>query len=150
MKTTIKKTAATLLAILLAIQAMPVLAGIYASNEVQTESQMQEVLRIINESGPSVLKGQTLQLFLPDGYENVVWSSSNEDVATVDQDGLVTAVDVGKTTITVKAGSDESSTVIKVVAPAEKKADNGKVSLTILVNGDKVKVPYDGKPHEIT
>ena len=39
---------------------------------------------------------------------NVVWSSSDESVATVDQKGNVTAVSAGSATITVAAAADES------------------------------------------
>lgn len=40
---------------------------------------------------------------------NVVWSSSNESVATVDQNGVVTGVSLGTTTITVK--NDQFATI---------------------------------------
>ncbi len=49
--------------------------------------------------------------------KNVTWSSSDEDVATVDQDGLVTAVEVGEATITVttEEGDFTAQAAIEVV-----------------------------------
>ena len=46
--------------------------------------------------------GQTLQLSATtDDGQAVVWESSDESVATVDQNGLVTAIALGEATITV-------------------------------------------------
>lgn len=49
--------------------------------------------------------------------QNVSWESNNTDVATVDSNGLVTAIAVGEATITVTAqdGGDTSTSVITVV-----------------------------------
>lgn len=46
----------------------------------------------------------------------LAWSSSNKNVATVHNDGVVTAVAVGSTTITAKAGSKSATCEITVVA----------------------------------
>ena len=43
-------------------------------------------------------------------HKNVVWSSDNESVATVDQEGIVTAVSPGTATITVTATNGTNST----------------------------------------
>ena len=40
------------------------------------------------------------------GCDSVTWSSSNEAIATVDQNGLVTAVDIGTVTITATCDED--------------------------------------------
>lgn len=53
--------------------------------------------------------------------DSVTWLSSNEDVATVDADGLVTAVAVGDATITATSVFDATvsgSATVNVVAPA--------------------------------
>lgn len=53
--------------------------------------------------------------------KTVVWSSSNEEVATVDQDGLVTAIAQGEATITAEAGEFSATCVVTVEeAVAEK------------------------------
>ncbi|MCC8100135.1 MAG: Ig-like domain-containing protein, partial [Clostridiales bacterium] len=60
----------------------------------------------------------TLQLSLSDDCESVTWSSSNTSVATITEDGVVTALDSGSVTIT--ATIDErvkSTTVIEVLEP---------------------------------
>jgi hypothetical protein len=56
----------------------------------------------------SITRGYTRQLTFVYGNENVSWSSSNEDVATVDDNGLVTAVAAGtaEITATVKSGAN--------------------------------------------
>lgn len=52
----------------------------------------------------------------PKATETVTWHSENEDVATVSDTGLVTAVGVGDTTITATAGGKSGSCVVKVEA----------------------------------
>jgi hypothetical protein len=54
-------------------------------------------------------------------YEGIAWSSNKPEIATVDEEGLVTAQGEGTATITAKAmdGSGKKATVkIKVVVPA--------------------------------
>ena len=56
---------------------------------------------------------------LPAGAEQtVVWSSSHEDVATV-ENGVVTAVSTGTTVITAKAGEKEAACTVTVTAAGE-------------------------------
>ena len=119
MKMTMKKTAAYLLALLLAFQMVPAFADTITSNEIQTESELLETLKIINESGKTVLVGKTLQLYLPYGYDSAKWSSSDEKIATVDQDGMVTGVEAGEVKITATHDGDSSSITLTVIAPAE-------------------------------
>ena len=45
--------------------------------------------------------GQTLQLSASPSDNGLVWTSNNESVATVDENGLVTAVGLGEAVITV-------------------------------------------------
>lgn len=67
----------------------------------------QEVLTLDKEKGEINIHGndKTLQLnatYTGTNTDPIVWSSSAESVATVDQNGLVTGVAVGETTITAK------------------------------------------------
>lgn len=68
----------------------------------------------------TIKKGQTLQLsvsYTPedaDGERTVDWSSSNEKVAKVSANGLVTALADGKTTITAKSGGKTASYEVTV------------------------------------
>lgn len=84
----------------------------------------------------TIQKGDTLQMNVNYGTENqaeadaiakaaekleLVWESNNEKVATVDENGLVTAVGSGSADITVSVadGNLSSSCTITVVVPAE-------------------------------
>ncbi len=149
MKMTMKKTAAMLLAILLALQLVPAFADTILSNVIQTQSELLDTLKIINESGKTMLVGKTLQLYLPYGYDSAKWSSSDDTIATVDQDGLVTGMEAGEVKITATHGSDSSSITLVVIAPAETKEGSENEAMTIIVSGNKIKVPYDGQAHAI-
>ena len=90
----------------------------------------QEVLTLDKKEGEINIHGndKTLQLnatYTGTNADPIVWSSSTESVATVDQNGLVTGVAVGETTITAKKSEtlsvqakitvvDENITKVKV------------------------------------
>ena len=98
-----------------------------ASDADTTESQetaVQLTEFFVVASQNQVTKGETAQLTLtikPDNYPNkdVTWSSSNEAIATVDGNGLVTTHEVGTVTITATLKSDPaiSSSATIVVNP---------------------------------
>lgn len=105
--------------------------------------------RTIDVAGTTQLSAEVL----PRGAESgVIWSSANEEIATVDQNGLVTGVSAGKVRIyatsvvtdkvvgflivTVKATSDPKSYEIKGLPSSIKKDDV--FTLTLKVN------PIDG------
>ena len=62
---------------------------------------------------------------------NYIWTSSNEGVATVDEDGLVTAVSKGQTTITAAKGDAFDTCEVTVTAPED---------YYVLSNGKNAKV----------
>lgn len=71
----------------------------------------------LNENSISVTKGNTFQLMVTIEPEDVtdktlVWESDNDKVATVSDDGLVTAVEIGNAKITASCG--EVSSVCEV------------------------------------
>ena len=88
----------------------------------ETAVQLTEFFVVASQN--QVTKGETAQLTLtikPDNYPNkdVTWSSSNDAIATVDGNGLVTTHEVGTVTITATLKSDPtiSSSVTIVVNP---------------------------------
>ena len=65
----------------------------------------------LDPTAATIQIGKTQQLtatVTPTGTSAVSWSSSNEDVATVDQNGLVTGLKAGTATITATAAEDDS------------------------------------------
>ena len=52
-------------------------------------------------------------------YDTIVWESTDTDVATVDQDGYITAVDAGTASITATCGSYVATCTIYVIIPIE-------------------------------
>lgn len=64
----------------------------------------------------TVYKTRTLQLTADTGECNlpVEWKSQNEEVATVSENGLITAVAVGETSVTAKVGNAEASVLVIV------------------------------------
>ena len=88
----------------------------------ETAVQLTEFFVVASQK--QVTKGETAQLTLtikPDNYPNkdVTWSSSNDATATVDENGVVTTLEVGTVTITATLKSDPtiSSSVTIVVNP---------------------------------
>lgn len=91
----------------------------------------QEVLTIDKKEGPINIhdNNKTLQLnatYHGSNTDPIVWSSSAESVATVDQNGLVTGVAVGETTITAKK-SETLSVQAKITVVNE---NNAKVKIS--------------------
>ena len=88
-----------------------------------TEAKSSKVEKITLSVADALLNtGNTLQLIaevFPESAENktLQWSSSNEQVATVDSNGRVAAIGVGQATITVKSqdGSDVSASCVITV-----------------------------------
>ena len=77
-------------------------------------------------------------------FDNPIWSSSNEEVAIV-EDGVVTALNVGTTTITLSGENDEikASTIVNVI---EKPADK----LEITIDGYDLKFDPNNKNYTLT
>ena len=101
----------------------------------------------------SVNQTETLQAtVLPQGADQTVtWSSDKTDVATVDQDGTVTAKEQGEATITATTSNDLSASckvyvdvvVIKSIE-TPKKAENT-TNLDPFIKDNLVKVSFDNK-----
>ena len=49
--------------------------------------------------------------------QNVLWSSSDDSIATVSEDGVVTGIDIGKTKITATIGKHKYNCVVDIPKP---------------------------------
>lgn len=84
------------------------------------------------ESALELEVGATKQLkvnVLPeDAFDkSVKWSSSNEEVATIDESGLLTAVEAGNATITATAVDSEISKTCEITVLAKEVVPEGKI-----------------------
>ena len=103
-------------------------SGSLSSNATITVAQVPEsiLIAVDPDSTPLTEMGQTLQLTASVSDANdvpiddalVTWSSSNESVATVDEEGLVTAVGSGMADITATAGEVSQSVAVTVMIPS--------------------------------
>ena len=70
------------------------------------------VLLMLDESSVTLYKGDTKEIGTKlspiDTTDKVVWSSSNSNIASVGDSGVITAVSPGETTITAKAGNGKA------------------------------------------
>ena len=75
----------------------------------------------VSKTNSSIVCGKTAKVKLPSGYKNASYNSSNTKVATVSKDGVVKAVRLGVTNITVKSGSKK--TTYSITVTLAKKSD---------------------------
>ena len=109
-------------------------------------------LSVVNEKDSSYLYftlksddtvAPTVQLTTKPKYdltvlENVQWSSSNENVATVDEKGLVTITGIGSAVITATGTCVGSGTVAKGTASITANPDSSELPTITVKKGDKV------------
>lgn len=87
-------------------------------------------ITISADGGTSIEEGKTVQLnvsFTPSNTteKNLVWTSYNEDVLTVDENGMVTGVGEGRTTVTASVGNIISNAIEIIVSASVKSLDTG-------------------------
>ena len=113
----------------------------------------------INKTSVTLKRGESVVLsatvFPEDATEQfITWTSSNDDIATVNQDGKVTAFEDGTAIITVKSGSVQASCEITVKTIAVTSVTLNKESMTILVGEqfalDATVTPDDAADKTIT
>ena len=174
MKSTVKKIAASLLALLMMIQMVPALAATYSSGMIVGSAEgYKEALAIVASKGTYVLLGQTLVLDVNEDYEPT-WETSNAGAATIDENGIVTAIAEGTATMTATVLEPTkmiASIEVTVIDPGivlageeeegleneegDEEDEDGekqtKVSaenmLVIVINGENEHVTYDGEEH---
>ena len=160
MKTTMKRTAAYLLAVLLVIQFLPASADQTVSGTQGPITSYREKLDI-KAVTETLTVGMELQLETTDKYEKLVWTSDDEEIATVDQNGKVTAISAGTVRITATEDGHSDSITLRVIGngASDKTSESGKGKgkekeqapqsgkMIIIINGTKDKVTYDGQEH---
>lgn len=102
-----------------------------------------------------LLKGQTLKVIVTYVPENttdsktVTWSSSNEEVAYVDPNGIIVGVKAGTVTITAQVGGIQESLELEVIEIPLKSIAFDKVITNMVEGGkDTLHIIYD--PHNTT
>jgi uncharacterized protein YjdB len=84
---------------------------------------------VINKTSASIERDETLKLSATTSNGSIVtWKSSKSSIATIDENGTVTGIKPGKTTITVKADGTTATCIITVKSPTVK-LDKTKVKL---------------------
>ncbi len=93
--------------------------GVFDILPVFTKTGEVKKMKLSEESKQLDLNGEkefTLTATVPDGEtSSIVWKSNNEEVATVDENGKVTAKAIGVATITATCGSYSASCSIEVI-----------------------------------
>lgn len=106
----------------------------------------------LNITNKAIKIGETVQLtaeILPENATNkkLIWSTDDEKIATVNQEGLVTAISTGETiiTVTTEDGKKKATCEIVVMGNEEKVVATIEYSETDLTNKDVVATIYFNK-----
>ncbi len=108
----------------------------------------------IDENEISLVPGETRRLTAkvsPDNaeYETVVWSSSNSGVASVTEDGTVTAIAAGEAVVTASAGEKKADCKVTVTVPVTG-ITLDKEELALTIGGESVKLTATVAPENAT
>ena len=87
-------------------------------NEGQ-EDPLPPAVIVLSQSSATITAGESLSL-TASGAEGIQWTSSDEAVATVDENGKVTAVGAGSVTITASSKDATSAACVFTVKPSQK------------------------------
>jgi hypothetical protein len=96
----------------------------------------------VNKSSLNMFYGDKMQLKANPAGESFEWTSADPAVATVTADGLVEAVGVGSTEITVSQGSSQTSLPVNVAIPTADKVivagENGRFQIAVQTLSERI------------
>lgn len=166
MKTTMKKTAAYLLAILLVFQMIPAFAETTSRPFTLQDVEYREKLNI-SAVVDTLVVGHTLELTVDeaDKYQNIKWTTNKEGIVKV-ENGFVTGLSAGTVTITATEDGHNDSVTLRVIE-AKAESNTGKETveggtgesgtgesgtgestsekMIVIINGAKQKTTYSGE-----
>lgn len=119
-----------------------------ACNDNGNDGGGEVTVSIADKSVTEVYEGRTLQLAATKSPESVevTWATSDAEVATVSESGLVTGVKAGKATISVKVGEETKDSVeitVKPVTVAIDGSETAEIYVTRTVQLTVTKAPAD-------
>ena len=119
-----------------------------ACNDNGNDGGGEVTVSIADKSVTEVYEGRTLQLAAAKSPESVevTWTTSDAEVATVSESGLVTGVKAGKATISVKVGDETKDSVeitVKPVTVAIDGSETAELYVTRTVQLTVTKAPAD-------
>lgn len=144
-------------------------SGIYGTLKVMVSNEMIQAENIsLSAASDQVYMGESMQLqytIFPENttYKTVKWSSSDEKIATVDENGLVTAqvIDTNTEIVTITASALDDSqvyaskqlTIMKVVQPEDITIDQSysfDQNYVWAITDKTIKLPYTTVPSDCT
>ena len=101
---------------------------------IPSEPEASEI--ILSETELSLEKDQTYQLSAtvnpPEASPELIWQSSNEDIITVDSDGVITAVATGEAAVTVLVADNPSINAVCSITVSDVVVDEGRTLADLL------------------
>lgn len=108
----------------------------------------------LNKTSTTIAKGETEKLTATlkpeDASSAISWSSSDEKVATVSEDGTVTAVGAGKTKITATANGHSASCEVTVNVPLKEIKVTGEGNRNTIKKGETLQLTAERVPEDTT
>lgn len=110
------------------------------SNKITVKVETNKEELVLKETDITLSKDETYQLAVKNVLDDDIfsWSSNNENVATVDQEGLITGIHAGTATITVKESDGRSVSTKVTVTSDETLIENISLEAKTIAIGEKV------------
>ncbi len=137
------------------LKASPVMGHLWAELDYGTELHASTYYQVYREVDSVTLNRQDITLSrIGESYtlqatvipastrHSVIWTSDDPEVAAVDENGMVTAVDHGTTVVRASAGGVTAACTVRVTASATGQNENEQPGNDDLQSGTKKKVEY--------